>query len=291
MATTAKEVTWLYRQLGIPVQFNISYKMQLTRFWLSGDKNLSPRTGERHLLHSLVFLFASTGQDFKLSNTRATERTVCTWVMSKLTYWYIRDVSSVASRAKGYQALPLLTVRRYCAGGEPGNEATVKDRTVHWFLLWEFQCEFALSTQERLFLLRPGNEATRGGHIHVACRSVCDQDQESWSVKIVLDRLMHYAQELLPSIPSFYTITCSTSGDCKLIHNLYVKFVGETWIAAGKIILWTLIVWAYLLLLCSEALPFFLLLIDLSKASALAKFAFKSRTKVIIMHSCVTVLA
>lgn len=30
----------------------------------------------------------------------------------------------------------------------------------------------------------------------------------------------------------------------------------------------------------SEALPFFLLLIDLSKASALAKFAFKSRTKV-----------
>ena len=30
----------------------------------------------------------------------------------------------------------------------------------------------------------------------------------------------------------------------------------------------------------SEALPFFLLLIDLSKASALAKFAFKSRNKV-----------
>jgi len=31
---------------------------------------------------------------------------------------------------------------------------------------------------------------TRGSHIHVACRSVCDQDQESWSVKIILDRLI-----------------------------------------------------------------------------------------------------
>ncbi len=38
----------------------------------------------------------------------------------------------------------------------------------------------------------------------------------------------------------------------------------------------------------SEALPFFLLLIDLSKASSLAKFAFKSRTKVIeILHNLV----
>ena len=34
-----------------------------------------------------------------------------------------RDVCSVASRAKGYQALPLLTVHRRRAGGEPGNEA------------------------------------------------------------------------------------------------------------------------------------------------------------------------
>lgn len=33
---------------------------------------------------------------------------------------------------------------------------------------------------------------------------------------------------------------------------------------------------------CSEALPFFLLLIDLSKASALAKIAFKSRSKVCV---------
>jgi len=64
MATTAVQVTLLYRQLGVPVQFNISYKMQLTHFWLSGDKNLSPWTGEHHLLRSLVFLFASTGQDF-----------------------------------------------------------------------------------------------------------------------------------------------------------------------------------------------------------------------------------
>jgi len=31
---------------------------------------------------------------------------------------------------------------------------------------------------------------TRGSHIRVACRSVCACDQESWSVKIVLDRLI-----------------------------------------------------------------------------------------------------
>jgi len=42
MATTAKEVTSLCKQLGVLVQFNISYKMQITHFWLSGDKNLSP---------------------------------------------------------------------------------------------------------------------------------------------------------------------------------------------------------------------------------------------------------
>lgn len=34
------------------------------------------------------------------------------------------------------------------------------------------------------------------------------------------------------------------------------------------------------LLLCSEALPFFLLLIDLSKACALAKFALSSNSQV-----------
>ena len=30
----------------------------------------------------------------------------------------------------------------------------------------------------------------RGSHIYVTCRSVCDCDQESWSVKIILDRLI-----------------------------------------------------------------------------------------------------
>ena len=33
-------------------------------------------------------------------------------------------------------------------------------------------------------------QSTRGSHIHVACRSVCDQDQQIWSAKIVLDRLI-----------------------------------------------------------------------------------------------------
>ena len=60
-------------------------------------------------------------QDFKLSKLyRVTEWTVCKWVTSKLTYWYIRDVCSIASRAKGYQALPLLTVHRRCAGESLG---------------------------------------------------------------------------------------------------------------------------------------------------------------------------
>jgi len=121
MATTAKEVTWLYRHLGIPVQFNISYKTQLSRFWLSGAK------GGPCELASVIYCIAWSSfslQRAKISNSqihRVTERMVCTWVTSKLTYWYIRD--SVASRAKGYQALPLLTVHRRRAGGEPGNEA------------------------------------------------------------------------------------------------------------------------------------------------------------------------
>ena len=61
MATTAENVTWQYRHPWIAVQFSISYKMQLTRSRLSGDKNLSPRIDERHLLHSVVFVYASTG--------------------------------------------------------------------------------------------------------------------------------------------------------------------------------------------------------------------------------------
>ena len=61
MATTAENVTWQYRDPWIAVQFSISYKMQLTRSRLSGDENLSPRIDERHLLHSVVFVYASTG--------------------------------------------------------------------------------------------------------------------------------------------------------------------------------------------------------------------------------------
>ena len=51
----------------------VQYKLQnatylfLTLRW----QKFVPRTGERHLLHSLVFLFASTDQDFKLSNTQS----------------------------------------------------------------------------------------------------------------------------------------------------------------------------------------------------------------------------
>lgn len=41
---------------------------------------------------------------------------------------------------------------------------------------------------------------------------------------------------------------------------------------------------------CSEALPFFLLLIDLSKASALAKIAFKSRNKVSGLMVCLPII-
>ena len=61
MATTAENVTWQYRHPWIAVQFSISYKMQLTRSRLPGDKNLSPRIDERHLLHSVVLVYASTG--------------------------------------------------------------------------------------------------------------------------------------------------------------------------------------------------------------------------------------
>ena len=58
MATTAENV---YRHPWIAVQFGISYKMQLTRSRLSGDENLSPTIDECHLLHSVVFVYASTG--------------------------------------------------------------------------------------------------------------------------------------------------------------------------------------------------------------------------------------
>jgi len=35
-----------------------------------------------------------------------------------------------------------------------------------------------------------GKTRSRGSHLHITCRSVCDWDQESWSVKIVLDCLI-----------------------------------------------------------------------------------------------------
>jgi len=120
MVTTAKEVTWLYWQLGIPVQFNISYKMQLTCFWLSGDKNCPRKLASA--IYCIAWYFFSL-QRAKTSNSqihRVTERMVCMWVTSRLTYWYIRDVCSIVSRAKGYQALPLLTVRRRRAGESLG---------------------------------------------------------------------------------------------------------------------------------------------------------------------------
>jgi len=53
--------------------------MQLTRSWLFGDKNLSPRTGEHHLLHSLVFPFTLTVQDLYSHIYRVTEQTFCMW--------------------------------------------------------------------------------------------------------------------------------------------------------------------------------------------------------------------
>ena len=37
---------------------------------------------------------------------------------------------------------------------------------------------------------RRAGATTRGSHIHVACRSVCDWDQESWSVTIFPDCLI-----------------------------------------------------------------------------------------------------
>ena len=57
MAMTAEKVTWQYRQQGIyiPVQFSMSYKVQLTRSRLSGNKNLFPRIDEHHLLHAWCF--------------------------------------------------------------------------------------------------------------------------------------------------------------------------------------------------------------------------------------------
>ena len=64
-----KHVIWWYRQPEIPVQCyqevmgSWCYRMQLIHSRLSVNEILFPRTDECHLLHSLVFLFISTGQD------------------------------------------------------------------------------------------------------------------------------------------------------------------------------------------------------------------------------------
>ena len=112
---------------------SVQYKLQnATYLFLTLRTKICPRE-----LASAIYCIAPSCfslQRAKTSNSqihRVTEWTVCMWVMSKLTYWYIRDVCSVASCAKGYQALPLLTVHRCHAGGEPGNEASLVPRPFH----------------------------------------------------------------------------------------------------------------------------------------------------------------
>ena len=51
------------RQPGIPVKFNIGTERNLLVPDSPVMKICAPRTDERHLLHSLDFLFASAGQD------------------------------------------------------------------------------------------------------------------------------------------------------------------------------------------------------------------------------------
>ena len=99
-----------------------SYKTQLACSRLSGDENLCPELTSA--IYCIVWTFFSL-QQAKTCNPqkyRLTEWAVCMWVTSKLTYWYIHNVCSVASRVKGYQALPFLTFHRHHSGEEPGNE-------------------------------------------------------------------------------------------------------------------------------------------------------------------------
>ena len=63
MAKTAKEVTWWYRQPGIPIQFNISTERNLLTPNSPVMKILWAQTDDCHLLHSLDFLSTSTDQD------------------------------------------------------------------------------------------------------------------------------------------------------------------------------------------------------------------------------------
>ena len=81
-----------------------------------------------HKLISAIYCIAWSFFSLRQAKTcnfqkyRVTEGAVCMWVTSKITYWYIRDVCSVASHVKGYQALlPLTFCRR--VGGESENKA------------------------------------------------------------------------------------------------------------------------------------------------------------------------
>jgi len=77
-------------------------------------------------IYCIVWSFFSVQQakTCNFQKDRVTEQAVCTWVISKLNYWYIHEVCSMASHVKVYQDLPLLTFRRRHVGGEPGNKAS-----------------------------------------------------------------------------------------------------------------------------------------------------------------------
>ena len=71
------------------------------------------------------------------------------------------------------------SLSRYCIEGEDwGRDEKVVDLEM---MKWEW---IVCGRREPVAWL------ARGSHIHVACRSVCDRDQESWSMKIVLDLLI-----------------------------------------------------------------------------------------------------
>ena len=93
------------------------------------------QTDERHLLHNLSLQQAKNYNSQKYRVTEWGYFAACIWVTSKLTHWYIHNIRSVASRAKGYQALPLLTFCCCHAGGESGNEAAVLLQQLHKFLM------------------------------------------------------------------------------------------------------------------------------------------------------------
>ena len=102
---------------GKLVQFNISTECNI----LAPDSPLM-KTCARELINAIYCIARSSlsvqqAQTCNFQKYRVTEQAVCTWVTSKLNYWYIRDVCSVASHVKVYQDLPLLTFR-HCHVGE-----------------------------------------------------------------------------------------------------------------------------------------------------------------------------